>query len=239
MPEAIISERANHACEVAFTTRNTDFPFVGLSEREGCTFELAKMIPRGETEYAEYFNISGTDPERMLDLLAGHENVEVTLLKAYESGGLFELIVPDRYPAYALAELGAIPQQVRGKDGTGHIVVDIPAEYDPPAVVESFMAEYPDVQLTCKHQKSAATPLFTRSGFEQVMQSQLTDRQEEVLRAAFERGYYEWPRDCTGQELAEDLDISSATFSEHIHAAERKLLTLMFDGASDQQNGHH
>ena len=239
MSEATTSERANHVYEVAFTTRNTDFPFVGLSKRGGCTFELAKMIPRGEKEYAEYFNISGTDPERMLDLLAGLEDVEVTLLKAYESGGLFELIVPGRCPAYALAERGAIPQQVRGDNGTGHIVVDIPAEYDPPSVVEAFLAKYPDVELTSKHQKPAATPLFTRSAFEQVMQSQLTDRQEQVLRAAFERGYYEWPRDCTGQEIAEDLDISSATFSEHIHTAERKLLTLMFEGTARQETGQN
>jgi predicted DNA binding protein len=48
------------------------------------------------------------------------------------------------------------------------------------------------------------------------------------LSVAFEAGYYDWPRGCTGEDVAEELGITSATFSEQIHAAERNLLSAVF-----------
>ncbi|WP_239642048.1 helix-turn-helix domain-containing protein, partial [Natrinema versiforme] len=47
----------------------------------------------------------------------------------------------------------------------------------------------------------------------------------EVLKAAFEAGYYDWPRGCSGEEVAAELGIASPTFSQHIlsliHISER------------------
>ncbi len=52
----------------------------------------------------------------------------------------------------------------------------------------------------------------------------LTDRQLEVVEFALDRGYYDWPRERAGDELADELDISRPTFLEHLRKAERKLL---------------
>ncbi|QIO22621.1 helix-turn-helix domain-containing protein [Haloarcula sp. JP-L23] len=52
----------------------------------------------------------------------------------------------------------------------------------------------------------------------------LTDRQDEVLERAYEMGYFEHPRDATAGEVAEDLGIATTTFTEHLAAAQRKLL---------------
>lgn len=96
-------------------------------------------------------------------------------------------------------------------------------------VVESFLEENPDADLVSKRHRESVTPIFTKSTLHQVLDANLTDRQREVLRTAYEAGYYEWPRECSGETVARELDISSATFSEHIHAAERNLLTAIFD----------
>ncbi|MDS0282083.1 helix-turn-helix domain-containing protein [Halomicroarcula sp. S3CR25-11] len=53
----------------------------------------------------------------------------------------------------------------------------------------------------------------------------LTDRQEEVLRVALEMGYFEHPRDATAGDVAAKLDITTTTFTEHLAAAQGKLLT--------------
>ena len=74
--------------------------------------------------------------------------------------------------------------------------------------------------------------MLTPSTFPRSLLDDLTERQREVLQTAFEMGYYEWPRDCTGRDVADELDITSATFSEHVFTAERKILTVMF-GSSD------
>lgn len=57
-----------------------------------------------------------------------------------------------------------------------------------------------------------------------VDRSRLTDRQFEVLRESFERGYFERPREANATEVAAALGISPSTFAEHLQAAERKVL---------------
>lgn len=213
--------------EVEFTIQDAAYPFVAASEREECTFELAEMIPRPDGRYAEFFTVTGTDPARIAALAEDFDAVDVTLLTVYDDGGSFEFLVSEGCPALRLAELGALPRTVEGVNGTGRIVAEIPAQYESSTVVETFLEETPDAELRTKREKSSASPLFTRSGLEYVLEAHLTERQREVVRTAFEAGYYEWPRKCTGADVAASLDISSATFSEHIHAAERNLLTAM------------
>lgn len=52
----------------------------------------------------------------------------------------------------------------------------------------------------------------------------LSDRQSEVINAALDGGYYEWPRERDAESLATELDISHTTFLEHLRKAERTLL---------------
>lgn len=57
-----------------------------------------------------------------------------------------------------------------------------------------------------------------------VDRSRLTDRQLEVLRASYDAGYFARPREASAAEVAADLGIATSTFTEHLHAAQRKLL---------------
>jgi predicted DNA binding protein len=57
--------------------------------------------------------------------------------------------------------------------------------------------------------------------------SRLSERQREVFLFAREHGYYEWPRNVTARELAEEFDITKTTFLEHLRKAESKLLTAV------------
>lgn len=52
----------------------------------------------------------------------------------------------------------------------------------------------------------------------------LTTTQREVFEHAREMGYYEWPRQITTRELANDLDLAKSTLLEHLRTAESKLL---------------
>lgn len=57
-----------------------------------------------------------------------------------------------------------------------------------------------------------------------VDRSAFTDRQYEVLQTAHEMGYFDSPKRAGGDAVAERLEISVATFSEHLAVAQRKLL---------------
>ncbi len=54
--------------------------------------------------------------------------------------------------------------------------------------------------------------------------SVLTSRQQEILEIAYDMGYFQHPRDATAGEVADHLDIATATFTEHLAAAQRNLL---------------
>lgn len=54
--------------------------------------------------------------------------------------------------------------------------------------------------------------------------SLLTQRQEDLVRAAVDAGYYDTPRECSLTELAEDLDMAKSTASETLHRAEGTIL---------------
>ncbi len=57
---------------------------------------------------------------------------------------------------------------------------------------------------------------------------ELTARQEEIARIAFELGYFEFPRKTPLNRLASQLGISSATLSEILRRAEKNILSRYF-----------
>ena len=59
-----------------------------------------------------------------------------------------------------------------------------------------------------------------RVGGEDPEEPLLTDRQEDLLRAAAERGYYDTPRGCSLTELADEQGYAKSTVSEVLHRAE-------------------
>lgn len=56
-----------------------------------------------------------------------------------------------------------------------------------------------------------------------LQRSVLSQRQQDVFELARERGYYNWPRQISATELAEELDVSKATVLEHLRKAESRL----------------
>lgn len=63
----------------------------------------------------------------------------------------------------------------------------------------------------------------------------LTERQREVLGAAYEHGYFEHPRGGNAADVADALDIAVPTFTEHLAAAQRNLLQELLD--RDRRSG--
>lgn len=63
-----------------------------------------------------------------------------------------------------------------------------------------------------------------------VDRSALTDRQLEVLETAHRMGYFEHPKRANAGEVADELEITTSTFTEHLGAAQSKLLGTILDG---------
>jgi predicted DNA binding protein len=62
-----------------------------------------------------------------------------------------------------------------------------------------------------------------------VDRGRLTERQRDVLETAHGMGYFERPKGANAGEVAAELGISRSTFSEHLAAAQTKLLDAIVD----------
>ena len=60
---------------------------------------------------------------------------------------------------------------------------------------------------------------------------EMTARQEEILRVAYDLGYFEFPKKIRLEELAEKLGITPGTLSEILRRAEKNVLSGRFGGA--------
>ncbi|PAU85345.1 hypothetical protein CK500_01355 [Halorubrum salipaludis] len=69
----------------------------------------------------------------------------------------------------------------------------------------------------------------TRREFVGDIETQLTERQLAALLRAHTSGYFEWPHETTGDEIADSMGISRSTFHQHLRAAQRKIAAAIFD----------
>ncbi len=63
--------------------------------------------------------------------------------------------------------------------------------------------------------------------------SVLTDRQREVMVAAYRFGYYDLPKGISSRRLAERVGLSKPTMLEHLRKAERRLMAEIMAGYSE------
>ena len=133
----------------------------------------------------------------------------------------------DRECVCSLIESFGCPvANVRAVDGTLEVVFR-PADLDTlRRIVRELRETFGDVRLD--HLVRSGH----RDGTEPVVvdRGRLTDRQREVLETAYRMGYFEYPRTANAEEVAATLEIASATFREHLAAAQSKLLQDLVEG---------
>lgn len=228
-------DHSGSVVEVEFEFADPDHPFVALSAEEECRLVLEEVVPRDADHYSEYFTVEGGDVDRLIDLAAPVDDVDAQAL-SYDSdgsGGLVELLVTDSCPIMTLAQAGAFLRHVDSDHGVATLLVEIPPQIHAGRIVERFLEKFSHVELVAQRHRPYSTPVFSRRQFDESVAELFTDRQREILHGAYEAGYFEWPRDVNGEDLAAAYDVSPATFHEHLRTAERKLVSFLFDSAGE------
>ncbi|SFL54601.1 PAS domain S-box-containing protein [Halogranum rubrum] len=192
------------------------------------TFEYQSLVQRSDGFLHLFFVVRGVEPEAVLD--AGETAVDVddiTLIADRDDELLFECTVADTTLFASLLDRGAIPQAVSLEGPTGNLVIRVPQNVEPRSMVELLERNFTEATLTARREHD--DPVWTKQEFQSAFEDNLTDRQEEVLRTAYFAGFFEWPRESSGEDVADILGVSQPTVHRHVRAGERKLFSLLFD----------
>ena len=134
----------------------------------------------------------------------------------------FELRVSEPPVLSAIASLGGSVEEAVVEDGSYRLRVHLSPSADVSRVVDVMRETYPSAALLKRRQLTvrergvdADSDAFT---------STLTDRQRAAVETAYHAGFFEWPRDASGEDVADLLGVAAPTFHQHLRKAEKKLL---------------
>jgi len=189
---------------------------------------LDHVVPVGDDTYLQY---GRTTPEMvsMLELLETRHPacVSATILSETDSELRFELRVSEPPVTSLVAAAGGSVTAAKIENNDLRMTVHLPQSADVRGLLDRVQQEYSAVRPIARRQVDRS-----ETTTEQIINTwtdDLTDRQRASLEAAYFAGFFEWPRASSGKDLAATMDVSSATFHQHLRAAERKLFRILLD----------
>jgi predicted DNA binding protein len=220
--QALVSDEV---LEVEFTAQQY-LDSHGLAADAG-TITFNRAVPIGGGDYVVY----GTATEDALDTLDALtetlDHWEAVTVSGDGATRRFELDVSQPPIISRLAERGGRLHQAVIEDGAYHLVIHLPPSADVREFAEIVQDALPGAQLIAQRQASPEERSLPSLAGD--LEDRLTVRQQNVLEAAYYAGFFEWPREKNGEEIAESLDVSAPTFHQHLRAGERKLLESVFE----------
>jgi predicted DNA binding protein len=144
-----------------------------------------------------------------------------------DDGTLYEVTVTGETLPSRLVRHGATPRSIDATPVETTVVVDVPPTVDVREFVEMLREAFPSVELVARRSVERTTQ--TRQELTASLFGALTDRQLEVLRTAYYAGFFEWPRESTGEDIAAMLDVTQPTVNRHLRVAQQRLLDQLFE----------
>jgi predicted DNA binding protein/FixJ family two-component response regulator len=222
--EALVSDAT---LQLEFRLENVCDELVERST-EGWTLAFERLI-RSDEGFLLYGRAEGIPGDELSEVVGRSELVD-DLRKLSSGTETYECELVTSWGdelVRTLAEHGGLVTSVTVTNGEFKFVVEVPTGRDKHQVVELVEEHYPDATLHAQRtvNREDTEVANSRSGFT----DRLTPKQRAALETAFHAGYFEWPRTTTGEEIADRLGITQATFSQHFRAAERAVFEAIFE----------
>lgn len=200
-----------------------DCPIAGINNGSGVTSSISRSHQPESTVVTEEF---------MFDSDTGIEDDRIEEVFSYGSRDVYRFTrEKGRGCACELVEEHGCPVvDVRTRHGSIHMTFHSPDVGTLKDVLKDLRTSYDEVGVQrLVRSKSDETP----SELVYLNREKLTDRQEEVLETAHRMGYFIYPKEANAGEVANELGISTSTFTEHLAAAQRKILNEVLDVDGD------
>ncbi|WP_254521606.1 PAS domain S-box protein [Natrinema caseinilyticum] len=175
-----------------------------------------------------FFETSGVPSEDVRTALDDIVSVtEYRLISDADGDCRFEATVAGDTIASRLVRHGGSPRSMHADGERLEVAVDVPTGTDVREFVEMLREQYASVELQAR--RHVERSMGTRSELVTSLFDVLTDRQLEVLRTAYFAGFFDWPRESTGEEIADMLEVTQPTVNRHLRVGQQRLLAQLFE----------
>ena len=219
---ALLEDQTNM---VTFELAGRDDAFVTLANRLSVDLRIDSIIPRPEGTHLVHFAVEGAETEQVQSVVDDLDEFENLRYAGEDETARYEVLLIGGCIATTITDVGAKLHSIAVSDGRCRLTVSIPAERSKQSCVRILKEHYPEIEPVAQREQS---PSASRS-CTGLLTDSLTDRQQEILTAAYYSGFFDQPRRQTGGEIADSLGISQPAFSKQLRAAQLNLLQSIFD----------
>ncbi|MBX0295144.1 PAS domain S-box protein [Haloarcula nitratireducens] len=214
--------------ELEFGIEEPDTPLFRCVRAVGGEFELEGVVSGGSDPLRAFFTLRDADPDAVREFAAESPGLgEIRHVAGEGSESLFECPVVGGSIVGTVFDHGGVPQSLTGDGTTVRLVAELSADRDVREFARMFETAFEGATLLARRERDR--PIQTATEFRSELLDRFTDKQREAIETAYLSGFFEWPRESTGEEVAEALDVSQPTFNRHLRASQRKLLDLLLD----------
>jgi PAS domain S-box-containing protein len=214
--------------KLEFRLTGVDEPLAKMAARLDRTVTVEHVVDDGNENQIQYVTVTDSEPEAVVEYAADADFIDtVQHVYTYENRALFRLSVDERSIVTTLAQYGASIESLSITGTTGRLVARVASSNDIRSVVDALRTTYDGLTLVA--QREHERDVQTEAAFRKQLTAALTERQREAARTAYFSGFFDWPREHSGEEVASMMDISQTTFTQHLRAAEKKLFEALFD----------
>lgn len=216
---------ANRVTELAFEIRDQSCFLLRFASECDCELSLEQLIPRRDGSLDVFVRVDEGNPKELRERASRSSAIdEATILDRTEESWIqLQFVKP--FIASRLADHGITVTDIVAREDTCQVTVAISPAHPTREAVATVTRFY-EAEFISKRDNQELTSRELGSPVN--IMASLTDRQREVLELAYASGYFEVPREISGNDLAENLDLSSSAFHRHIRTAERAIFRTLF-----------
>lgn len=214
----------NESVALTFEIRGSDDLLSRLAAEFDAVIRPENITVRPDGNNLLHFTVEGARPAALEAFFEGTPSILQHRTISASDPPLFEVVIAESCVPTTAAGLGAVIHQVTVSADVSRVTLSLPRGRDKGRFVNQLAETYPEIELQVYAARSHSSSAVAR-----FLDRELTERQRDILEAAYHGGFFEQPRESTGKEIAEALGISQPAFSKQLRRIQKKLIEARYD----------
>jgi PAS domain S-box-containing protein len=203
------------------------FGMVDIDEELSGTVTLEHFLSIGNDDFLGFGTVEPEAADGLRALVDAVSHWKQVTIRDDTNPWSFELRLSEPPVLSLVAGLGGAVEQARIDDGDYEMTIHVPPSVNVQQIIHTVEDAYPSIQL--RKRKQVTRDVKPAEQLQYGLLDDLTDRQRTVLETAWHSGFFDWPRNASGEDIAASLGIAAPTFHQHLRKAERKMVATLFD----------